>query len=66
MKIHISVKEASAIFGLSEQWLRKDFDKGNIEGFRLSDRGKRFLSYDSCKNRIDELKRENSNGQVNG
>ena len=62
---HISIKEASDIFGLSEQWLRKDFDEGNISGFRLSDRGKRFLSYDSCRDRIDELKRENSNGQVN-
>lgn len=60
---NISVKEASEIFGLSEQWLRKEYDEGNIEGFRLSGRGKRFLSYDSCRNRIDALKKENGNGR---
>lgn len=63
---HISIKEASDIFGLSEQWLRKDFDEGNISGFRLSDRGKRFLSYDSCRDRIDELKKENGNERIDG
>jgi len=61
----ISVNVASKIYGLPESWFRKEYDEGNIEGFRMSPRGKRFLSCDSCRDRIEELKKEREIGQVN-